>query len=124
MSRKPIFLQLPMSQTLTHVKNYNTDASCDCISFDQNKQMYSVKQAKDRPCHCRFQLSRKLLTQVHQGIHTQQLWCTSCAAYTYRQLCTTDRTMMKLMGKKNQLLKFIFSLLAKILSSVRNRGSV
>lgn len=125
MSRRLIFLPFPMSQTPTHhVKNYGRDASCDCICFHQNKQMYSVKQTKDRPCHCRFQLPRKLLAQVHQAVHTQQLWCTSCAVYNYRQVCTTDRMVMKLMGK-NQLLKFIFSLLAKILSlSMRNQGSV
>lgn len=83
-----------------------------------------MKQAKERPCHCRFQLPRKLLAQVHQAVHTQQLWSMSCAAHNYRQVCTTDSMVMKLMGK-NQLLKFIFSLLAKILSSsTTNQGSV
>lgn len=123
MSRRLIFLQFPTSQTPTHhVKNYSGDASCDCICFHQNKQMYSMKQAKDRPCSHRFQLPRKLLAQVHQAVHIQQLWCTSCCEQL--QVCTTDRMGMKLMGK-NQLLKYTFSLLAKILSSSRrNQGSV
>lgn len=123
MSRRLISLQFPMCQSPTHhVKNYSRDASCYCICFHQNRQLYTMKQAKDRPCPCRFQLPRKLLAQVHQAVHTQQLWCTSYAVYDCR--CTTDRTVMKLMGK-NQLLKYIFSLLAKILSSsVRNQGSV
>lgn len=130
MSRKPIFLQFPMSQTPSHhVKNYGKDAFCGCICFHQNKQNVQREAGQRQTLSLQVSLPRKLWAQVHQFIPSSCGACLCCNmqvhACTTTGRCAQQTMVMKRMGKKNQLLKLIFSLLAKLLlSSVRNQGSV